>query len=69
MLSGVGDVAYSACAAAGKGADDGVETEEGGDDTAGVHGGVVGDVVEGAAEDEVVCGRVDGAEEEGQLQR
>ena len=63
MLSRVGNVAYSACARAGEGADDGVETDEGGDDAARVQGGVIGDVIEGAAENEVVCCGVDGSKE------
>ena len=42
-------------AVGGQGFDDGAEAAEGGDDAAWVQGGVVGDVVEDAAEDDVVC--------------
>lgn len=66
LLSGVGEVAYPPCAGAGEGGDDGVETDEGRDDAAGVDGGMVGDVEEGAAEDEVIRGGVDRAGKEGQ---
>ena len=58
--AGVGDVGAGD---AGENADEDVDAEEGGDDAAGVEGRVVGDVVEEAAEDEVVGAFVDGAGE------
>ena len=52
---------YSCSAIGGDGFDRDAQGDESGEDAAGVDGGVVWDVVEHAAEDEVVCTFVDGS--------